>query len=84
MPNMKDKKTIKKDILDRFRGVPDDVDYVLTTQWLEYHYESTLTTVEKRLLEQAIRELVQKGLLEPTGRGRYGLKLTEKGANLIH
>lgn len=80
---MKDKKAIKKDILDKFRTTKDGSEFVISSQWLEVQYLDTLTPMEKKLFEQAVRDLINQGLVESIGDTPLQLKLTEKGENLI-
>ena len=81
---MKDKKAIKKDILDKFRAIKEGSEYIIPKNWLQYQYVDNLTASEKKLFDQAVKELVRKGLVEPVDGLPYQLKLTEKGINLIH
>ncbi len=81
---MKDIKTIKKDILDKFRNIKEGPELVLPKNWLEYQYVDSLTRTEKKLYEKAVKELTRKGLVEPTESVPQSLKLTEKGASLIY
>jgi hypothetical protein len=80
---IKDKKTIKKDILDKFRSINPDDDYILQPHWLESQYVETLTKTEKKNFLRAVKELMSKGLIEPVDGPVHHLKLTEKGINLI-
>jgi glutaredoxin 2 len=81
---VKDKKTIKKEILDKFRSISEESDYILPPRWLQSDYVDTLTSVERKVFEQAIRELVSKGLIEQVNEPSPTLRLTEKGADLIY
>jgi len=80
---MKDKKTIKKDILDQFRAMGEEATQPLSHLWLEEYATEILSKDEKKLFDQAIKELLGKGLMEFAGSQHKDLKLTEKGANLI-
>jgi hypothetical protein len=80
---MKDKKAIKKDVLDQFRDMGEDAMQVLSHAWLEEYAADILSKDEKKLFDQAVKELVGKGLVEFVGNQQKDLKLTEKGANLI-
>ena len=79
----KDKKAIKRDILDKFRtlGIEQDV---LPPQWLENDYFESLDSQEKKLFKKAVQELVSSGLVEQIQGPIANLRLTQKGANLIH
>ena len=80
----KDKKLIKKDILDKFRALPDDSD-LLPPHWLESDYFGSLDFRERKLFPSAIRELVSSGLVETVCAGsQQNLRLTDKGAKLIY
>jgi len=80
----KDKKMIKRDILDKFRDITADEDYVLPQQWLESDYFKTLRAEEKKLFKKAVDELISKGLVENVKGTGLNLKLTQKGADLIY
>ena len=79
----KDKKAIKRDILDKFRtlGIEQDL---LPPQWLENDYFESLDSQEKKLFKKAIQELVSSGLVEQIQGPIANLRLTQKGADLIH
>jgi hypothetical protein len=82
----RDKKMIKRDILDKFRsqGVENDT---LPSRWLETDYFDSLDNQEKRIFKQAIKELVSSGLVEHVGRVKgsdVSLRLTQKGIDLIY
>jgi hypothetical protein len=78
----RDKKAIKRDILDKFRSLGEESD-VLPADWLEADYMAGLNIQEKKIFKQAVRELVSSGLVEPVKGAASSLKLTQKGANLI-
>lgn len=77
----KDKKAIKRDILNRYRtrGKP-----ILCRMWLDTHYAASLDNAARRLLPGAVAELVHSGLLEYTQGHLPNLRLTPKGADLIY
>jgi hypothetical protein len=79
----KDKKAIKRDILDKFRtlGIEQDL---LPPQWLENDYFESLDSQEKKLFKKAVQELVSSGLVEQIQGPIANLRLTQKGADLIH
>ena len=79
----KDKKAIKRDILDKFRtlGIEQDM---LPPQWLENDYFESLDSQEKKLFKKAVQELVSSGLVEQIQGPIENLRLTQKGADLIH
>jgi predicted transcriptional regulator len=80
---LKDKKDIKKDILDMFRALRKDDKDVLPPELLESDYFRQLTWDEKQHYQIAVKELISKGLVENVKGSRLKLKLTEKGADLI-
>jgi hypothetical protein len=80
----KDKKEIKKDILDKFRELDAEEDYILPENWLNEEYLQSLDTYGMREFKVAIKELVSQGLVKDIEAPTFNLRLTEKGANLIH
>ena len=79
----KDKKAIKRDILDKFRTLGMEQD-LLPAQWLENDYFESLDSQEKKLFKKAVQELVASGLVEQVQGAIENLRLTQKGTNLIH
>ena len=79
----KDKKAIKRDILDKFRALGSEQD-LLPAQWLENDYFESLDSQEKKLFKKAVQELVSSGLVEQVQGPVANLRLTQKGADLIH
>jgi hypothetical protein len=79
----KDKKTIKREIFDKFRslGIENDT---LPPDWLETDYLESLDIQEKKVFKQAVKELVSSGLVEHTNGLGTNLRLTQKGADLIY
>jgi hypothetical protein len=82
----RDKKMIKRDILDKFRsmGVENDT---LPSQWLESDYFDSLDKQEKKIFKQAVKELVSSGLVEHVEQVKgvdARLRLTQKGMDLIY
>jgi hypothetical protein len=80
---VKDKKAIKRDILNKFRMITAEGQYVLPAEWLKSDYFKELDAEEKKLFKKAVRELVSMGLVETIRGSELNLKLTGKGANLI-
>lgn len=80
---VKDKKAIKKDILDMFRLITDEDFDALPSEWLESDYFKHLNWEEKIIFKKAINELISNGLVENVKGSTLNLKLTEKGAALI-
>ena len=81
---IKDKKDIKKDILDMFRSLQKEDKDVLNPEFLESVYFRHLTWDEKHHYQNAVKELISKGLVENVKGSNLKLKLTDKGANLIY
>lgn len=79
----KDKKEIKKDILDLFRSLENEEGDVLPRDLLEADYFKRLNWEEKRLYQNAVNELISNGLVENNKGSALSLKLTDKGADLI-
>ena len=80
---LKDKKTIKRELLNKFRAISPDRGYTLSPYWLEFCYLNHLHGKEKVLFEKAVQELVVQGLLEGMPEPGQYLKLTDKGVDLI-
>jgi hypothetical protein len=80
----KDKKEIKKDILDKFRELDAEEDFVLPENWLNEEYLQSLDAYGVKEFKVAIKELVSQGLVKDIETPAFNLKLTVKGANLIH
>ena len=81
---MKEKKTIKRDILDKFRSLNAENDDLLPPHWLEMVYLKKLNTEEKKLFKKAIQELISMGIVENVEGPSLNLRLTQKGENLIY
>ena len=79
----KDKKEIKKDILDLFRSLENEEGDILPRDLLEADYFKRLNWEEKRLYQNAVNELISNGLVENIKGSALSLKLTDKGADLI-
>jgi len=81
---MKEKKTIKRDILDKFRALNAENDDLLPPHWVEMVYLKKLNTEEKKLFKKAIQELISMGIVENVEGPSLNLRLTQKGENLIY
>jgi len=81
---MKEKKTIKRDVLDKFRALNAENDDLLPPHWLEMVYLKKLNTEEKKLFKKAIQELISMGIVENVEGPSLNLRLTQKGENLIY
>ena len=79
----KDKKDIKKDILNMFRMLQDEAQDVLPPELLEGDYFKHLSWDEKQLYQNAVNDLISKGLVKNVKGSNMNLKLTAKGADLI-
>lgn len=81
----RDIKAIKKDILDQFRAMEGEENDVIPENWLIEEYLPFLNSYEKKDFDKAIKQLAAKGFLKYEMKGTVPrLRLTEKGANLIH
>ena len=80
----KDKKEIKKDILDMFRSLENEDGNVLPPELLETDYFKRLNWGEKSIYQDAVKELISNGLVENVKGSVLNLKMTEKGADLIY
>lgn len=81
---MRDKKAIKRDILDKFRALNAEKNDLLVPHWLELVYLKKLTSDEKKVFKKAVQELISMGLVENVEGPSLNLRLTEKGENLIY
>ena len=81
---MKDKKTIKRDILNKFRALKAENNDLLPPHWIEMSYVKKLNAEEKKLFKKAIQELITVGLVENVEGPGLNLRLTQKGENLIY
>jgi hypothetical protein len=79
---LKTPKAIKRDILSQFRSGLDDQD-TLQPAWLREDYWESLTSQEKGNFDQAVSDLIEKGLVEKVNECIHALRLTDKGADLI-
>ena len=81
---MKDKRSIKREILAQFKDAIGQDRDSLPIYWPEGHYISGLSRNERKLLAQAVFELIQVGLVR-WGDGAFSrtLRLTRKGQHLL-
>jgi hypothetical protein len=79
----KNKKTIKMDILEKFRELEEEAGSILPNDWLQHDYFDRLTTYEKQVFQQAAAELASIGLVEYDPGIFPELKLTQKGEYLL-
>jgi predicted transcriptional regulator len=81
---MREKKAIKRDILDKFRTLSAEKNDLLPPHWLELIYLKRLNAEEKKLFKKAVQELISVGIVENVEGPSLNLRLTEKGENLIY
>jgi hypothetical protein len=81
---MREKKAIKRDMLDKFKTLSAEKNDTLPAHWLELVYLKRLTAEEKKLFKKAIQELVSVGIVENVEGPSLNLRLTQKGENLIY
>lgn len=81
---MKDKKTIKRDILGKFRALNAESNDLLPLHWIELVYLKNLNGEEKKLFKKAIQELTTVGIVENVEGPSLNLRLSQKGENLIY
>jgi hypothetical protein len=81
---MKDKKEIKRDILDKFRMLEAETQDALPPYWLESAYANKLTADEKKLFKKAMQELISLEIVEPVEGPGLNLRLTQKGEHLLY
>lgn len=81
---MKEKKEIKRDLLDKFRAIGAEAGDTLPGKWLDAVYLPRLTSEEKKLFKKAVQELVSIGILEPVEGADLNLRLTAKGEHLLY
>ena len=67
-----------------FRTLENKDSGVLPPELLESDYFMHLNWEEKHLYQNAVNDLISKGLVENVIGSALGLKLTEKGADLIY
>jgi hypothetical protein len=79
----KDKKSIKRYILDKFRSMDEDENFVLPVNRLFNEYVEKLDSYDSQMVLTAAKELASVGLLEMLKGPAPELRLTQKGANLI-
>ena len=80
----KNKKMIKRDILDKFRFIEEVEADILPPRWLTSDYFTKLNHEEKKECKKAIRELISTGIVENINEPVWNLRLTRKGADLIY
>lgn len=81
---MKDKKSIKRDILNKFRELDTETEGMLPPHWLDLVYLKELNAEETKLFKKAIQELMAVGIVENVEGPYLNLRLTQKGEYLIY
>jgi hypothetical protein len=81
---VRDKKTIKREILDKFRSLNAVSDEMLPPHWLELVYLKKLSADDKKIFKRAVQELMAVGIVENVEGAGLNLRLTQKGENLIY
>jgi hypothetical protein len=81
---MKDKKEIKRDLLDEFREINAESGDILPLHWLESVFVKKLSADEKKLFKKAVQDLISLGIVENVEGPSLNLRLTQKGENLIY
>jgi len=80
---MKDKKTIKREILDQFREIEAEHGDELNPEWLQNVYLKQLRRPEQKLYQKAVKELAAMGIIEEGQAKDLNLRLTLKGEKLL-
>jgi hypothetical protein len=81
---MKDKKAIKRDIINKFRELDAESESTLPLHWLEASYLKMLNSEEIKLFRKAVQELIAMGIVTNVEGPSLNLRLTQKGENLIY
>lgn len=77
------KLAIKDDLLEQFRKNAPEAGSLLSSDWLYNTYMPTLDARETKLMEEAVNELIQEGLIEYVGGRKPTYRLTEKGEQAL-
>jgi hypothetical protein len=80
---MKDKKTIKRELLDQFREIDAESGDELDPKWLQNVYFKQLRRPEQKLYQKAVAELSEMGIIRKETRAGLNLRLTLKGEKLL-
>ncbi len=78
-----DKKEVKRLILGHFRTLDPKTDYILPRRWVEDYCLRHLRPTERPVVEEAVCDLVNVGILAEVRQGMERLELTDLGARLI-
>ncbi|MFH1985117.1 MAG: hypothetical protein ABIL58_25040 [Pseudomonadota bacterium] len=79
----KTRKSIKVELLRKFRDLSEDDQFCLPGLWLELGYKQSLNKAETATFQQAVRELIRSGIVEPHEGVFDTICLTDKGAALL-
>jgi hypothetical protein len=79
----KDKKAIRRDILNKFRNIKEGVALEIPPLWLQFCYFEQLSGLEQLQFKNAVNDLISQGLIEDVGESFPHLKLTDKGVDLL-
>jgi len=80
---VRDKDTVKAELLAKFRQAQAQAGALLPPKWLQRQYLPTFAPEEEGAFEDAVNELIADGLVEFVERGSANLRLTAKGAAYI-
>lgn len=80
----KNKFEIQTDIINHFKEINAKAGQQLTPGWLTDTYIPSLSEAEKSLIERAIKELVNQGVIEGVNEPEPNYRLTRKGENVIY
>jgi hypothetical protein len=77
------KLAIKNDVMGRFKGTSGKAGAVLPPDWLYDEFLPSLSAGEKKILEQAVSELIHDGLIEFVAGRKPTYRLTKKGESSL-
>lgn len=80
---MKDKKIIKREILEQFREIDAGHGDELSPEWIKDVYLKQLRRPERKLYHMAVKELAAMGIIEKRPLDHMRLRLTLKGDKLL-
>lgn len=81
---MREKKAIKRDIINKFRELDAEREDTLPLHWLETSYLKNLNAEETKLFKKAVQELISMGIVMNVEGPSLNLRLTQKGEDLIY
>lgn len=77
------KLAIKNDVLGHFKRTTGKAGAVLSPDWLYNEFLASLSAGEKKILEEAVSELIHDGLIEFVGGRKPTYRLTKKGEHSL-